>query len=678
HWRSRYNRQSMSSRGLRVGLALAFVVAACAEENPVLPQLGSRAARLVQEGDARLAQSDFAGALEAYQQALEEDSEYALAYSHRAYALLFEPAEQGQAVEEARQATELQPESGEAWAYLARALDWNGDFDEALDAAQRAERLNSDSANVQSFLAEVLADLRMYDEALKAGEEAVRLDPKNAEAHRNLAYIYGFMGRPEDALDEYQEAYALEPEFVHRNTSLAAHYLFDADDDDMAAEWLAKAEAIAPDDYITLLFLARLHSGRGGYDEAIEYCERILEHAPNAPDGYNCLGGVFLDAGLYEDALRARQTAIRADPGEDSGYIGLGYTYYSHGECDRAAAQFERAVEIHPRSGSNHAALGFAYVCLRMWNEAEMEYETAIELEPYQGGHHILLGRMHLEQGNLREAEQEFEAGLDLDPDDDQYVAWLARLYAEEGDLDRSIAQYERAAEMDTKDGSHELAIGFAYLNAGTNYEQAAARFVRALEIYIEYGATAREMARASFGLALTHLGAGDCPAAIPHLQEAIRLDSAMIAAREYLAQCRLVSGFEGAAMPPEILQRGLHAGLPALETLVQGLAVMGIDAKAEFRAGENGEFLMFVGHIGIGQPGTRELLSQQSLVTFASSLVAARTVVPEISRVVVVTLDNTGETVGVLEVLVQDARLWDLGILTDAGFTSQWRPLQP
>ncbi len=661
-----------------MGFALALILAACAEANPILPQLGSRAARLVQEGDARLAESDFAGAHEAYQQAIEEAPEYSPAYSHRAYALLFNPAEQKQAVEEARLATELQPDSGEAWAYLARALDWNGQFDEALEAAQRAERLNPDNANVQSFLAEVLADLRMYDAAQKAGEEAVRIDPSNAEAHRNLAYVYGFMGRSEDALREYEKAHSLEPEFVHRSTSLAAHYLYDAGDDFAAADWLAKAEAIAPDDYITLLFLAGLNSGQGKLAEAVAYCERILELAPNAPDGYNCLGGVFLDAARYDEAIRARQAAILADPGDETGFVGLGYTYYSIGECDRAAPQFERAVEIHPRSGSSHAGLGFAYACMQMWVEAEQQYQIAIELEPYQGDHHILLGRMFLDQGNLEEAEREFETAIDIDPDDDQYIAWLARLYAAEGDLDRSIAQYDRAAAMDPQDASHDLAAGFAYLSAGTNYGEAAARFERARETYLEHGAIARELAQASFGVALSHLGIGDCPSAVPHLQEAIRLDSAMIAARQYLAQCRLDSGFEGAAIPPEILQRGQHVGRQALDTLVQGLGIMGIDAQAESRAGENGELLMFVGHTGIGQPGSSEFLSQQTLVTFASSLIAARTVIPEINRVVVVTLNESGETVGLLEVRVQDARMWELGLLTDAGFTNLWRSLQP
>ncbi|MFQ5943530.1 MAG: tetratricopeptide repeat protein [Anaerolineales bacterium] len=668
----------MSLRGLWVGIALACVLSACAGENPVLPQLGSRAARLVHEGDDRLSESDFAGAEEAYRQAIEEDPEYAPAYSHRAYALLFNPASQEQAVDVARVATELQPDSGEAWAYFARALDWNGEFDEALEAAERAERLAPDDANVQSFLAEVLADLRMYDEALKAGERAVRLDPKNAEAHRNLGYVYGFLGRSEDALEEYDEAQALEPGFVHRNTSLAAHYLYDIGDDDTAAEWLARAENIAPDDYIMLLFQARLHSRQGRYDEAIDYCQRIVELSSTTPEGYNCLGGVYLDAGQYGDAVRAQQAAIQADPGEDSAYIGLGYVYYSLGECDRAVPHFERAVEIHPRSGNNHASLGFAYACMRMWEEAIAEYETAIALEPYQGDHHILLGRMYLDRGELAGAEREFEAAIDLDPDDDQYVAWLARLYAAEGDLDRSIEQYERAAVMDPHDGSHDLAIGFAYLNAGTNYDQAAARFESALETYIEHGGTARERAQASFGLALIYLRAAECSEAIPHLQDAIRIDPAMSAARDYLAQCRLVSGFEGATMPPEILQRSPHAGLTALETLVEGLAVMGIDAEAEFRTAENGELLLFVGHFGIGQPGTSELLSQQSLVAFASSLVAARTIVPEISRVVVVSLNADREAVELFEVLVQDARLWELGILTDAGFTSLWRSVQP
>ena len=659
-------------------LGFWLVLSACAIQTGQPAGIGSRAESLVRDGDALLAESNFVGALAAYRDAIEADPEFARAYSRLAYAQLFHPGSQPEAIEQASRATELEPESGQAWAYLSRALDWNGRFEEALEAAERAADLSPQDAEVQTFLAEILADLRMYDRATAAAERAVRLDPENAEAHRNLAYVYELTGREQEALAEYQRAYELESKFVHRHTSLAAYYLFEVDELESGREWLVSAQELAPDDYITLIFLARVHSDRGEVEQAIAYCEQILEQAPGAPDGHNCLGGVYLDAGRYAEAEAERRSAIAADPADDTGYLGLGYVYLGQGECQQALSQFAKAVEIHPRTGGNHTALGFAHACLGQFEQAAAEYEQAIELEPQEGDHHILLGRLHLESGDLDRAEREFEKAISLDPDNDQYVAWLGRLYAAQGDLERAVVEYERASAMDPDDVSHNLEIGFAYLNSGGDPAQAELRFEQALNTYIEQGATARELAQASYGLALSHLARDDCLNAIPHLQEAARLDGALSAARDYLLQCRRVAGFVGATFPPELAQRSQYSGKEALEVLRQGLAAMGIEAQAEFRPGEAGENLLVLAYTGIGQPGSADFLAQQSLVSFAGSLVAARAVVPEVGRLVVVSLNSDGEALGLLEIRAQDADLWELGVLNDAQFTAFWRALEP
>lgn len=659
-------------------LGFCLLLSACASQAGGPAGTSSRAESVVREGDALLAESNFEGAVVAYRDAIEADPEFARAYSRLAYAQLFHPASQPEAIDQASRATELEPDSGEAWAYLGRALDWNGRFDEALEAAERAADLSPQDAEVQSFLAEILADLRMYDKAVVAAERAVRLDPENAEAHRNLAYVYEFTGRMQEALTEYQRAYDLESKFVHRHTSLAAYYLYAVEELESGREWLESAQDLAPDDYVTLLFLAGVHSDRGEVEQAIAYCERILEQAPGSPDGHNCLGGVYLDAGRYAEAEAERRSAIAADPEDDTGYIGLGYVHYGRGECQQALTQFEKAVEIHPRTGGNHTAVGFAHTCLGQYEEAEAEYQRAIELEPQEGDHHVLLGRMYLETGDLNRAEREFEKAISLNPDNDQYVAWLARLYTARGDLESAVAEYERASAMDPDDASHDLAIGFAYLNSGGDAAQAEPRFQRALDTYIEQGATAREMAQASYGLALSHLSRDDCSNAIPHLQEAVRLDAALSAARDYLLQCRRVAGFDGATFPPELAQRSQHAGRESLEVLRQGLAAMGIEAQAEFQPGEGGENVLVLAYAGIGQPGSAEFLAQQSLVSFAGSLVAARTVVPGVDGLVVVSLNSGGNAVGLLEIRGQDAKFWELGVLNDAQFTSFWRAIEP
>lgn len=669
----------MKVRILGFCAALTLIAAACGARTPrptpTYSPSATTAAGLVAEGDARLALSDFAGAEAAYRKAIAADPDFAPAYSHLAYALLFNPATQPAALDEARRATEIAPESAEAWAYLGRAYDWNGRFDEALAAVEKAAQLDPENADVQSFLGEIYADLRMYPEAVRAAEKAVRLDPSNAEAHRNLGYVYADMSRNAEALAEFQKAHELQPRFVHRLTSLAAHYLYNLDDEESAREWLAQAQELAPDDYITLLFLARVEAARGRTETAVAYCGRILELAPDAPDGHNCLGGVYLEAGDFQNAEAERRAAIQANPDDDNGYLGLGYVYLLSGDCTQAMAQFQKAVDIHPRSGSSHAALGQAYACAGNGETAETQYKKAIELEPYNGGHHVRLGRLYLEVGRPRDAEREFKKAIEIEPEQDAYVAWLGRAYLEQGKLDEAVAQYERAAEMDPEDAANQMALGFVYLNSGRDIAGSAAYFERALEIYDRRGGTSGEIAQANYGLALTYLARGDCGGALPYLQEAARLDAGLSQARDYLLQCTQAIGLADVGLPSDLTQGGPLGPDGGRELLLNSLAAMGVQAEAQYQTARDGTQVLVLAYGARAAPGTDAFLQERGAVVFAGSWALAR-LVPPVAGLVVVSVDSSGEATGVLRAETPKAKLWAQGLLTDAGYASTWQEI--
>jgi tetratricopeptide (TPR) repeat protein len=672
----------MSRRtALHIGLLIAVVLSACvgqrATPTPTLSVQAAEAANWAAKGDALLAVSDFDGAEAAYRQAIDVDPSYAPAYSHLSYALLFRPGKQKAAVEEARQATELAPDSGEAWAYLGRAYDWKGAFDDALVAAEKGAELDPRSANAHSFLGEVYADLRTYDKAVKAAERAVKLDPDNAEAHRNLGYIYQTLNRRDEALEAYQTAYDLEPDFVHRLTSLAAYYLYTADDEGTAVEWLDRAKALAPDDYLTLLFLSRVESRHGNTEAAVGYCQRILEVAPDAPEGHNCLGDVYLDAGDYQKAEAERQAAIEADPDLDHSYIGLGYVYYVADDCERAVAQFKKAVDIHPRNGGNHSALGLAYSCAGQTESAEEAYEEAVALEPHSGDHHVRLGRLYLETDRAGDAEREFNKAIDLDPEEDQYYIWLARAYLAQDEFDEAIAQYERAAEIDPDNATHALAIGYAYLGQKRDAETAEAYFQKALDLYAEQGATAIEIAQANYAMALTHLNRESCREAMPYLEGAIQLDASLADAANYLILCMQAVGLEEVDLPAGLTQSGQIGRAAALALVVDSLEELDIQAEADFQSDGDGKtFLVVLYGVkeGLSLP---QFLRQRGLVVYASS-VALPQIVPAVDGLAVVATDDEGNAVSLLNIDREDARLWTMGLLTNLGYVAKWREAQP
>ena len=77
----------------------------------------------------------------------------------------------------ARRAAELDPESGEAQAYIANFLSWSHDWVDAFQAYDRAVELAPQNASVLDTFAQTLTDVGLAEEAHELALRAVSIDP---------------------------------------------------------------------------------------------------------------------------------------------------------------------------------------------------------------------------------------------------------------------------------------------------------------------------------------------------------------------------------------------------------------------------------------------------------------------------------------------------------------------
>jgi tetratricopeptide (TPR) repeat protein len=678
-----YNRLVKPARLRASPLAVALltlVLAACqagssTPAGPILtysPQ-ATTAAGLVAEGDERLAQSDFAGAESAYRKAIEAEANFAPAHSHLSYAHLFRSATRQSALDEAQHAVDLAPDDASAWAYLARARDWNGNFEEARQAGEQAVKLDPNNADAQSFLGEIYTDLRMYAEAEKAAEQAVKLDPNNAEAHRNLGYYYSDAGHPEEALAEWQAAYDLQPKFVHRLTAIAIYYLSLRPDTPTARQWISDALALAPDDSTALRLMARLDAGAGKLEAAKADCQRIISDAPDSPDGQNCLGEVYAQVADWNSAETARQAAIKADPNDDSGYLGLGYAYYASGQCRQAETQFQKVIDLSPRSGQGYSALGLAQLCANDAAAAIESYQKAIELEPYNGDHHVGLGQIYLQQGKFSQAEREMKKAIELDPKSDAYAIWLGRVYAAQGDTQKAIEQYQQAVSLNPKEGDDTVALAFAHLQNG-DFEQAVTEFQQALDQYEAQDAPAASRAEAEYGLGLAYVAQNDCNSAVPAFQEALRQNPGLSGVQDYLIACRRSTGLAENPLPPDLTASGPLGREGATVLLGQALASIGVPGRASFEQ-VSGHMVLVILYGPSVQPADPGFAAEQSPVVYAGSWALAR-LSPPVDGLLVVAIAPDGTNLSTVQVNYEYALWWTQGLITDEAFAGLWRQI--
>jgi tetratricopeptide (TPR) repeat protein len=187
--------------------------------------------------------ADFQKAITLFQQAIEKDPNYAMAYSGLAdaYTLLTvysnEPPRElmPKAKKAALKALELDDRLAEAHAsYGQIVVYYDYELAEAEKQYRQALQLNPNYATAHQWLAEHLAALKRFDESIAEIKRALELDPMSVIMNRIYADILVDARRFDEAVAQYKKTLELDPNFP------TAHY-----------------------------FLGRAYEAQGKYDQAV-------------------------------------------------------------------------------------------------------------------------------------------------------------------------------------------------------------------------------------------------------------------------------------------------------------------------------------------------------------------------------------------------------------------------
>ncbi len=277
--------------------------------------LPSNPAELIANGDELVLQTELKEAITSYQRATEIDTTNALAYARWARALYMHYWSRiDEALAKALVATQLDPNSVEAFAQLARCYTWNDQAEEAIETAKTAIELDPDHVDAYAFLAEAYLKADRLDEALNEAQIALQLSDGSAEAHRSMAHILLAQGQEKEALTEFEKAAELEPELAPRRYELGLQY-----------------------------------QRMGQHNKAIVEFEKAIELYPDFAWAYSRLGRSYYDGRRDETkALPNLEKAIELDPEFALAYYNMGYLYSQLDQCDEAIPMFQKALTLDP------------------------------------------------------------------------------------------------------------------------------------------------------------------------------------------------------------------------------------------------------------------------------------------------------------------------------------------
>ena len=190
----------------------------------------------------------------------------------------------------AREAIALDPQYGMAYTALASASLWDiwlgtsqspkQTLAKCTELLQKAIELDSANAEIHSLLSWTYEIEGKHDQAVAKAKHAVALNPNSALAHQVLGQALRFAGRYEQSIPEYKKAIRLNPippatYFWGMGMSFSQ-----IGQHEEAIKWCKKAVELAPDVFAAHLFLTVVYSRAGRQTEARAHAVEVMRTNP--------------------------------------------------------------------------------------------------------------------------------------------------------------------------------------------------------------------------------------------------------------------------------------------------------------------------------------------------------------------------------------------------------------
>jgi serine/threonine-protein kinase len=254
-----------------------------------------------------------------FEQAIQEDPGYALAYSGLAdsYALdldyrgapVFEGMERAKA--EARKAIELDETLAEAhtslgWVTFIYDWDWS--------AAEREFRwaieLNPRYSVARQWYSWFLAAMGRFDEALAQGRAAIDLDPASVSIRRSMGWLQYYARQYDGALDNLRRALTMNPTAEETHRLLGLVYLQQGMYDDAMASF-KEALSNSENDALAFAGLGHVAVRRGKEDEARAILQELHDRAKSRYVSPVAPAGLYVSLGELDHAFEWLETAYQ-------------------------------------------------------------------------------------------------------------------------------------------------------------------------------------------------------------------------------------------------------------------------------------------------------------------------------------------------------------------------------
>ncbi|HEX7900373.1 MAG TPA: tetratricopeptide repeat protein [Planctomycetota bacterium] len=330
-----------------------------------------------------------------------------------------------------------------------------------------------------------------------------------------------------------------------------------------AADYLAAAVEITPNDHTLLYHAATMLLFARRLDPALEAVDRALKINPGSSDLFNLRGNILTQKKDFAGAHAVFEEALKAQPRNTTLLCNLGYLRYQMGRFAEAVEAYARAVEAEPADPDSREGRALSSLALGKFEEAERDMDHVVRARPTADAF-TNRGAIRARADRLKEAGEDYAKALELSPDYAEAHFNLGILRQREGKRAEAAKAYRRAIELGHKSPEGVLALARAAIKE-RRFSEAEDLATEALEVapdsgaaYADRGHAREQQGRFEDAMAdclqalermpdnagllrdigLLHLKCGRAAEAVPCLEKALalgRVDAAVL-----LGECHL------------------------------------------------------------------------------------------------------------------------------------------
>ena len=267
----------------------------------------------------RLTDDGFLKGRDFFQQAIDKDPDYALAYASLA----------------------------DAYNRLAdfNALASKEAFPKAREAAQRALKLDESLAEAHTALATVNFGYDWdFPTAAREFRRAIEINPSYSDGHQMNSYYLATMGRFDEALAEMKRALELDPISLEKTTGIG-EILYQQRRYQEAIEQYRKALEMDSNSGFTHWALGRPLLAQGKFNEAIAEFQKAIPLSGDSPDEPSELARAYALAGRRDEALRIIDELKKLSERKHVSPSVLAAIYAALGDKNQAFALLNKAFD---------------------------------------------------------------------------------------------------------------------------------------------------------------------------------------------------------------------------------------------------------------------------------------------------------------------------------------------